>query len=75
MPNIQFEIDPKVAGLSFATMVFVPKSTASYKWTTIDATDAADGLLVRDAGRPVRRKARNCTLAEIKSRVSQRRVR
>jgi hypothetical protein len=66
MPNIQFEINPKGAGLSFATMVFVPKTTAPYKWTTIDATDPANGYWYLTRGTSCDQTT-TCSLADIKS--------
>ena len=66
MPNLQFEINPKAPGLSFATLVFVPKGTTAYKWTTIDATDSAAGHWYLTRGTVCTQNA-TCTLADVKA--------
>ena len=43
MPSITFEINPNVGGQHYSSLVFIPHETAANQWTTIDATDPAQG--------------------------------
>ncbi len=47
MPSITFEIDPNLetSTSNFSSMVFAPDNSAAGTWTTIDATDDANGAV------------------------------
>jgi hypothetical protein len=74
MPNIQFEINPHLesTATTFSTLTFVPHNTASYRWTTIDATDPAAGFwwLTGAAGTATGcTQAATCSFAQVKEKL------
>jgi len=74
MPSITLEIDPNLTASTrnYSSLVFAPNNSAANQWTTIDATDDANGAVwgLTGADMPCNINGARCTWSQLQAALN-----